>query len=586
MVRGTQTKIMTPLHPDRSTAINDFRQAHQRAALQLVLSRVTGKSVELLSYEDVLGKLRLTGRSSRGVREIPVSAIAGTVGRTSDFTRTFLPRKASDEQRWANLLAFAQQNSLDALPPIEVYQIGEAYFVQDGHHRVSVARKLGVEFIAAYVTEVQTRVPLTPDDDWNALIRNAEYATFLDYTRLDRLRPKTDFTVSVAGQYAKLEDHIEVHRYFREMAEGRELDFEEAVCRWHDEAYLPIAEAIHDQGLLSDFPGRTTTDFYLWIAEQRLLLQNELGWAISPEAATASLADRFTTRSRPLLDRAGRALLGAVIPAGFKSGPTVGQWRRAKTVARYSDRLFADILVPLSAAPPNWAIVDQALSIAQREGGHVHGLHISPDEDDLDNPLVEMLRQEFGRRCAAAQVPGSFNLEVGPLSDKVRAMAALTDLVVIGLASGTQTLSAEVIAWMRYCTRPILSVPGITSNFEHALLAYDGSPKSKEALFVAAYLGEQWKTRLTLITVIDPGRTDGTVLDYARQYLDLHELSADYVVGSGNAPNLILKTAQERSCDVLLMGSYTYAPVLESVRGGTAVNPLLREARVPALVCR
>jgi nucleotide-binding universal stress UspA family protein len=586
MVRGTQTKIMTPLHPDRSTAINDFRQAHQRAALQLVLSRVTGKSVELLSYEDVLGKLRLTGRSSRGVREIPVSAIAGTVGRTSDFTRTFLPRKASDEQRWANLLAFAQQNSLDALPPIEVYQIGEAYFVQDGHHRVSVARTLGVEFIAAYVTEVQTRVPLTPDDDWNALIRNAEYATFLDYTRLDRLRPKTDFTVSVAGQYAKLEDHIEVHRYFREMAEGRELDFEEAVCRWHDEAYLPIAEAIHDQGLLSDFPGRTTTDFYLWIAEQRLLLQNELGWAISPEAATASLADRFTTRSRPLLDRAGRALLGAVIPAGFKSGPTVGQWRRAKTVARYSDRLFADILVPLSAAPPNWAIVDQALSIAQREGGHVHGLHISPDEDDLDNPLVETLRQEFGRRCAAAQVPGSFNLEVGPLSDKVRAMAALTDLVVIGLASGTQTLSAEVIAWMRYCTRPILSVPGITSNFEHALLAYDGSPKSKEALFVAAYLGEQWKTRLTLITVIDPGRTDGTVLDYARQYLDLHELSADYVVGSGNAPNLILKTAQERSCDVLLMGSYTYAPVLESVRGGTAVNPLLREARVPALVCR
>jgi nucleotide-binding universal stress UspA family protein len=586
MVRGTQTKIMTPLHPDRSTAINDFRQAHQRAALQLVLSRVTGKSVELLSYEDVLGKLRLTGRSSRGVREIPISAIAGTVGRTSDFTRTFLPRKASDEQRWANLLAFAQQNSLDALPPIEVYQIGEAYFVQDGHHRVSVARTLGVEFIAAYVTEVQTRVPLTPDDDWNALIRNAEYATFLDYTRLDRLRPKTDFTVSVAGQYAKLEDHIEVHRYFREMAEGRELDFEEAVCRWHDEAYLPIAEAIHDQGLLSDFPGRTTTDFYLWIAEQRLLLQNELGWAISPEAATASLADRFTTRSRPLLDRAGRALLGAVIPAGFKSGPTVGQWRRAKTVARYSDRLFADILVPLSAAPPNWAIVDQALSIAQREGGHVHGLHISPDEDDLDNPLVEMLRQEFGRRCAAAQVPGSFNLEVGPLSDKVRAMAALTDLVVIGLASGTQTLSAEVIAWMRYCTRPILSVPGITSNFEHALLAYDGSPKSKEALFVAAYLGEQWKTRLTLITVIDPGRTDGTVLDYARQYLDLHELSADYVVGSGNAPNLILKTAQERSCDVLLMGSYTYAPVLESVRGGTAVNPLLREARVPALVCR
>jgi nucleotide-binding universal stress UspA family protein len=586
MVCGTQTKIMTLLPPDRSTAINDFRQAHQQAALQQVLSRVTGKSVELLSYEEVLSKLRLTGRTARGVREIPVAAIVGTVGRCTDFTRTFLPRKGSDEQRWANLMAFVQQNSLDALPPIDVYQIGLAYFIQDGHHRVSIARQLGVEFIAAHVTEVHTRVPLTPDADWNTLIRNAEYADFLEYTQLDRLRPKTDFTVSVPGQYAKLEDHIEVHRYFREMAEGRDLDFEEAVCRWHDEAYLPIADAIHDQGLLSDFPGRTTTDFYLWIAEQRLLLQNELGWAISPEAATASLADRFTTRSRPLLDRAGRALLGAVIPAGFKSGPTVGQWRRAKTVARYSDRLFTDILVPLSVAPPSWSVVDQALSIAQREGGQVHGLHIRPNEDDLGNPAIEALRQEFGRRCAAAQVPGSFNLEFGSVSDKVRAMAGLTDLVVIGLDPATHALSAEVAAWMRYCTRPILSVPGVTSNFRHALLAYDGSPKSREALFVAAYLGERWQTRLTVITVDDPGRIDESGLEYARHYLELHELAADFVRLSGNAPELILKTIDERMCDALLMGSYTSSPLMESMRGGTAVNPLLRNATVPVLVCK
>jgi hypothetical protein len=319
---------------NQSSAISDFRQAHQRASLQQVLARVTGKSVELLSYDDVLHKLRQTGRAARGVREIPIEAIVGTVGRCADFTRTFLPRKGTDEQRWANLMAFVQQNSFDALPPIDVYQMGSAYFVQDGHHRVSIARQLGRQFIAAYVTEVQTRVPLTPDADWNALIRNAEYAAFLEYTHLDRLRPKTNFSVSVPGQYAKLEEHIEVHRYFKEAAEERELDFEQAVCRWHDEVYAPIAEAIHDQGLLSDFPGRTVADFYLWIAEQRVLLQNELGWVISPEAATAALADRFNTRSRPLLDRAGRALLGAVIPAGFKSGPTVGQWRKAKTGAR------------------------------------------------------------------------------------------------------------------------------------------------------------------------------------------------------------------------------------------------------------
>ena len=570
----------------KQSALSDFQQAHHQASLQQIVARLTGKSVELLSYDDVLRQLKLTGRAARGVQTISLASIVGTVGRCTDFTRSFLPRKGSDEQRWANLKAFIEQNSFDALPPIDVYQIGSAYFVQDGHHRVSIARQMGVEFIAAYVTEVHTRVTLTPDADWDMLIVNAEHAAFLEYTHLDRLRPRSDFAVSVPGQYEKLEDHIEVHRYFSEVAEERDIAYEEAVCRWHDEAYRPIVEAIREQGILGNFPGRTVTDFYLWIAEHRLILQNELGWLISPEAATASLAARFNTRSRPLLDRAGRAIVSAMIPAGLKSGPSVGQWSKTKRVARYSDHLFLDVLVPLSVAPPSWAVLDQALSIARREGGRVHGVHIVADDADLGDPAQETLRQEFGRRCAAAQVEGSFNLEVGVLSDKVRAMAGLTDLVVIGLDAAGHTLSTEVMAWMRYCTRPILTVPRIASEFRQALLAYDGSPKSKEALFVAAYLGEAWQTRLTLITVVDPGRAEATVLDYARQYLELHELSADYLVGSGNAPELILKTARERACDALLMGSYSYAPLVESMRGGTAVNPLLRGATVPTLVCR
>lgn len=576
---------MTTFTIGKSLPIQDFRQAHRQASLQHVLARVTGKSVELLSYEDVLNKLRMTGRSERGMREIPIANIVGTVGRCTDFTRSFLPRQGSDEQRWASLMSFVRQNSLDALPPIEVYQIGSAYFVQDGHHRVSIARQLGIEFIAAVVTEIHTRVPLTPDADWNALIRNAEYAAFLEYTHLDRLRPRTDFSVSVPGQYARLEDHIEVHRYFVEAAEDRDLDFEEAVCRWHDEAYLPIAAAIHDQGLLSDFPDRTTADFYLWIAEQRLVLQRELGWAVSAEAATASLAEHFGTRSRPLLDRTGRAILSAMTPIGFKTGPTVGQWRKTRLAARYSDHLFADILVPIGDTPATWAVLNQALAVARLEGGRVHGLHIVADAIGLSSAPHEALRQEFDQRCAAAAVEGSFNLEVGALADKVRELAALTDLVVMGLGPQGRTLSAEVRTWMRQCSRPVLAVPETVSAFQHALLAYDGSPKSKEALFVAAYLGERWRTRLTVITVDDPGRGDEAELAYAHRYLELHELTADFVQVTGNVPEAILRTVKDRACDALLMGSYTYAPVVEAVRG-TAVNWLLRDSPVPVLVCR
>jgi nucleotide-binding universal stress UspA family protein len=569
----------------KQSAISDFQQAHHEAALQQIVARLTGKSIELLSYDDVLRQLKLTGRSARGVQTIPLASIVGTVGRCTDFTRSFLPRKSSDEQRWANLRAFVEENSLDALPPIDVYQIGSAYFVQDGHHRVSIARQQGVEFIMAHVTEVHTRVPLTPEADWEALIRNAEYAEFLEYTHLDRLRPQSDFGVSVPGQYTKLEDHIEVHRYFIEMADDREIAYEEAVCRWHDEAYLPIVDAIREQGILRHFSGRTATDFYLWIAEHRLTLEHELGWMISAEAATASLLERFTTQSRPLLNRAGRAMLEAVVPTSLKTGPAVGQWRKTKLAARYSDNLFADILVPIGDTPPAWAVLDQALRVARREGSRVHGLHIVADEDELGSVAHETLRQEFGQRCAAAAVEGSFNLEVGVLTNKVRDLAALTDLVVIGLGPQNRTLGAEVTTWMRHCTRPILAVPLAISAFQHALLAYDGSPKSREALFVAAYLGERWNTRLTVITVNDPGRIDETGLEYARQYLELHELEADFVRVSGNAPEQILKTVIDRACDTLLMGSYTYSPLVESVRG-TAVNWLVRDTQVPVLVCK
>jgi len=47
-----------------------------------------------------------------------------------------------------------------------------------------------------------------------------------------------------------------------------------------------------------------------------------------------------------------------------------------------------------------------------------------------------------------------------------------------------------------------------------------------------------------------------------------------------------LRASQERACDVLLLGSYTYSPLMETMHGGTAVNWLLRGAPVPALVCR
>ena len=152
-------------------AIQDFQSARKKAAIQEVLARITGKSNQLLSYEEVADKLKLRARTDRGVQHIPLDAIVGSVGRDTDFTRAFLPGRAVNQQRWANVKAAMEDGA--GLPPIEVYKVGEVYFVMDGNHRVSIARQEGATSIEAHVIEVRTNVPLTPDVQPDDLIIKA-----------------------------------------------------------------------------------------------------------------------------------------------------------------------------------------------------------------------------------------------------------------------------------------------------------------------------------------------------------------------------------------------------------------------------
>ena len=184
-------------------AIRDFRRARREAAIQQILARVTGKSADLLCFDDVRQQLRTTGEEvERGLQEIPLDKIVGSVGRYKDFTRSFMPKRDSDEERWAQVKAATLD--MTGYPPIEVYQMGDAYFVKDGNHRVSVARQLGTETISAYVTEVKTQLPLGADDDPNEVLCKARYAKFLELTGLSELRPEADLLMTFAGYYPVL----------------------------------------------------------------------------------------------------------------------------------------------------------------------------------------------------------------------------------------------------------------------------------------------------------------------------------------------------------------------------------------------
>lgn len=544
-------------------AVQDFHAARQRAAVEEILSRMTGKSNELLSYEEVAQKLKLQARAERGVQAIPLNAIVGSVGRYSDFTRTFLPRNPSDEDRWARVKASLSDN-LTGWPPIEVYKVGEVYFVLDGNHRVSIARQEGWEKIEARVIEVKSSVPLTPDLNADNLIVKAEYASFLEETELLRLRPEADLSVSIPGQYDKLREYIQVHRYFMGLDLQRDVSHDEALIHWYDTQYLPLVEIIRERGLLRWFPERTEADLYLWLSEHRSALQDELGWELRPDA----VADVMVKEQ-----------------AGLPLAET-GAWRKTRLMDRYTERLFQDILVPLSGEVEGWRVLDQAILVAQREGAKLHALHITPTGKPASATKIKQVQEKFQQACQAAGVSGSLAVETGEPSKKILERAILIDLVMLKVVYppgvGLSGLASPLRAIISRSPRPVLALPTSAADLDRAVLAFDGSPKAKEALFVAAYLAEQWKTSLIVYTGEGPGRA--TAQEVVRQYLELHEVEAEYVTGKASVETL-KRVVEEQQANLVLMGGYSGA-LLKEVTIGSWVNYMLRENNMPVLICR
>jgi nucleotide-binding universal stress UspA family protein len=555
------------------SAVHDFGDARAKASMQEVLARLTGKSNELLSYEEVAAKLRLNVRNESGVKEIPVKAIVGSVGRYTDFTRSFLPRHDTDKERWVSVKAAIDDPSGMGLPPIDVYKVGEVYFVLDGNHRVSVARQEGFQYIQAHVIEVKTDVPLTPDIQPDDLIVKAEYADFLEKTEINRLRPSVDLSITVPGQYEKLLEHIEVHRYFMGLDFKRDISYPEAVTHWYDKVYVPIVEPIRERGLLRWFPGRTETDMYLWVSEHRVALEKELGWAVSPQAAVEDLAAKEN-------------------PQAGNDASATGSWRMTKMFDRYTDVLFSDILVPINGSPASWQALEQAILIARHEKASLHGLHVVPPSGKTDGAKALGIQAHFNELCQQANASGylkdAMAIVKGSIADQVCQRALLTDLIVLNVAhppaSGLSSLNSGLRSIIWRSARPILTVPGEVSPMDKALVAFDGGLKSREALFVAAYLAEVWKTTLTVLTVSEGGKVSTSAQDYARSYLELHELQADFVSVDGPL-DAFLDVIKERNINLVLMGGYS-GTALKEVILGSAVNFLLRKADCPLLICR
>lgn len=293
-----------------------YSKARRRGLWRRLGRRLTGRPTELLRLEEVQDRLESMSQSYVGLRTIAIDRIVGSVDRGVDFDRDFGPLSRRSSARWQRLVEVFPEGDF---PPIDVYELGGGYFVEDGHHRVALARQQGAEFIDAVVTRVYSPVALTEDVDAGDLIHLEEERNFLARSGLARSRPAGRVQFSRPQGYAQLLELVQAFGYARSLKEERLLEPATVAATWWDERYLPACDALRSEGVHEAFPYRTDGDLFLVLHKRRQDL--------SPGYAAVSLAEAAA----------------AAREAGHPAGP-LERRHRARTKRRRSR--------PLAGSPP------------------------------------------------------------------------------------------------------------------------------------------------------------------------------------------------------------------------------------------
>jgi hypothetical protein len=274
-------------------ADRDFTRARRRAFLRRIGAylRRDPASNRLLSFEEVRGAVGALEGAYVGMRVVPVEKIVGSVGRHQDFDRAFLPSTESVEGRWKQI--DRAMIRAEELPAVSLYKIGDAYFVRDGNHRVSVARQQGVEMIDAEVIELRSRVPIDSALTARDLLHKHEQLLLLERLPFDRVLPEIELRFSDVSDYRRLATHVEAHGFRLSQLWRRYVSPEEVLRDWHEHSYRPISTMIREEKVLDAFPNRTELDLYFWILTQRERLALEaLDESVTPATAKEDILRR------------------------------------------------------------------------------------------------------------------------------------------------------------------------------------------------------------------------------------------------------------------------------------------------------
>jgi hypothetical protein len=271
------------------------------------------------SFADEQTRRGAYARADRGLVSVEVERIVGSVGRASELDPRFRNRRTFRMSRSSDWRIVRLRKLFDAgtVPPLELYQIGDDYFVLDGHHRVAVALERDQTYFDAHVVEYR------PDraDPANAVYY--ERAAFVAATGL------REVVACELGRYPRLLSRVQ--SYHREldregravaanaiarllpiaMVDGpRRLNLREAARIWYHDEYRPVVDVLHAEGLPQRFAEIPDGDLYSYVSDHRWYLSERRGWDVGLDVALVDFVHRFAAKT------SGETLVDPIVAYG------------------------------------------------------------------------------------------------------------------------------------------------------------------------------------------------------------------------------------------------------------------------------
>ena len=321
------------------------------------------------------------------------------------------------------------------------------------------------------------------------------------------------------------------------------------------------------------------TDLYLWVLDQQNTLQHDLGVTFKPENVLDYAANQEGIESEPGWSTAQEQIMQVLLRGDDQLQDP------------YQDCLFKHITVALNQDDPDWTALEQATLVNRCPAGAIYGVHVERSGDSEEQENIDVYQQKFDLRLSEKGMTGKFFLRQGEPVNVLLEFSLLSDLLVIKLshppaANVVERLSHGIVTILQQSKRPVLFVKEVAAAVSSILLPFDGSQKSKEALYVAAYYAARYQCSLHLLLVTKGTDKDEMDRYFAQTYLERLGVKAEYHQGkSDNFSADVISLTESLAVSTLIMGGYESTTILDRVFG-QAIDEILRTVPIPVMICQ